>query len=124
MVILTTNLLQNLDSAFTRRFKYIVDFPLPDEALRERIWRQVFPAAAPRSERIDFGFLSRKFQLTGANIKNVAVNAAFLAASNGGVIDMPHIIKAIKREFQKMGKMPNRSDFGPYYEWIREAKVG
>lgn len=124
MVILTTNLLQNLDSAFTRRFKYIVDFPLPDEALRERIWQQVFPAAAPRSERIDFGFLSRKFQLTGANIKNVAVNAAFLAASNGGVIDMPHIIKAIKREFQKMGKLPNRSDFGPYYEWIREAKVG
>ncbi len=124
IVILTTNILQNIDSAFTRRLKYIVEFPTPDQNDREIMWNKVFPGSAPRSERIDYEFLSKQFRLTGANIKNIALNGAFLAASNGGCIEMFHIIKAVKREFQKMGKYPGRSDFGPYYELVKEASLG
>ena len=121
IVILTTNFLQNLDPAFMRRIKYTVDFPFPDEVHRERLWNRAIPETAPKSPRIDYTFLSKKFALTGASIKNIAINSAFLAASNGQTIEMHHLIWAIKREYQKMGKFPNRSEFGPYYELVKEV---
>jgi ATP-dependent 26S proteasome regulatory subunit len=58
----------------------VVEFPFPDESLREQIWRAHFPTEAPREEEIDFSFLARQFKLTGGNIKNIVLSAAFLAA--------------------------------------------
>jgi ATP-dependent 26S proteasome regulatory subunit len=105
MVILATNLRTNMDEAFTRRIRFIVEFPFPDEASRLKIWKTHFPGAAPLSDEIDFEFLSRQFQIAGGSIKNIVLNAAFLAAENGGVIGMDHILHGVKREFEKIGKL-------------------
>jgi AAA+ superfamily predicted ATPase len=120
IVILATNFRKNIDDAFTRRIHYIVEFPFPETQYRERIWRSLVPASAPLNEDVDFGFLARQFELTGGNIRNVALVAALLAAEEGGKICMEHFVLATARELQKMGKLPSRSDFREYYELTRE----
>ena len=118
IVILATNLSQNIDDAFMRRMHFNVEFPFPEEEYRYRIWRSLFPEEAPVSEDIEFEFLAKRFKLAGGNIKNIIVNAAFLAAEESGVIKMEHVIKAAKREFQKIGKVCSQSEFGKYYGLI------
>jgi SpoVK/Ycf46/Vps4 family AAA+-type ATPase len=120
VVILATNMRKNLDPAFTRRLNYVVEFPFPGEKYRDLIWRKVFPVETPISDDINFGFLSRKFKIAGGNIKNVAMNSAFLAAKDGGQVNMQNVMMAIKREFQKMGKLCSKSDFGQYYSLVRD----
>ncbi|MCP4428746.1 MAG: ATP-binding protein [Chloroflexi bacterium] len=111
VVVLATNLRENMDDAFTRRIRFIVEFPFPDEAHRREIWRAHFPGQAPMSDGIDYEFLARRFQIAGGNIKNVALNAAFLAAQNGGTIEMEHVLHGVQREFEKMGKLWNEHNF-------------
>ena len=120
IVILATNLSSNIDEAFLRRMHFKIEFALPDEKLREKIWRNIFPKHTPVSDDIDYGFLS-KLKITGGNIKNVALNAAFLAASNSGVVNMEHIIIGTRREFQKNGKLCVKGDFGVYYKIIENG---
>jgi len=121
IVILATNLRSNLDAAFTRRIRYAVEFPFPEPQLREQIWRKVFPAEAPLGSDVDMEFLARQFKLTGGGIRNIAVNAAFLAASNGGRVGMKQLIHATRRELQKMGKSCTKAEFGRYFPWVRDA---
>ncbi len=118
IVIMATNFQKNIDEAFTRRLRFIVEIPLPDRNYRARIWRNIFPAETPCAEDIAFDFLAGKFEISGGNIKNIALNAAFLAAENSGVVSMKHIIRATRREFQKMGRMFVKSDFGEYYHLL------
>jgi hypothetical protein len=120
VVILATNLQRNLDEAFLRRMQEVVDFPFPDEALRERIWLGHFPSEAPREDDIDFAFLAQQFKFTGGNIKNIVLHAAFLAAQESQPIAMQHLILATKAEFQKQGKLCVKADFGPYYELVHQ----
>jgi hypothetical protein len=80
----------------------------------------MFPPDAPLGQDIDFDFLGRKLKITGGNIKNIALNAAFLAAANAGVISMKHIIRSTKREFQKMGRLCVKADFEQYFDWIQD----
>jgi hypothetical protein len=115
MVVLATNLQRNLDEAFLRRLQEVVEFPFPDESLRERIWRGHLPPEAPRAADIDFEFLARQFNLTGGNIKNIVLKAAFLAAHDNVPIGMAHLIRSTTTEFQKQGKLSVKTDFGPYY---------
>jgi SpoVK/Ycf46/Vps4 family AAA+-type ATPase len=110
VVILATNLRENMDEAFTRRIRFIVEFPFPDVASRLRIWSTHFPKEAPLSDEIDYQFLSKQFQVAGGNIKNIVLNSAFLAAQDGGTIDMEHILRGAKREFEKIGKLWNESN--------------
>jgi len=118
IVILASNLSQNIDDAFLRRMHFTLEFPFPEEEYRYKIWRSLFPTEAPIAKDIDFAFLAKKFKFAGGNIKNIIVNAAFLAAEDSGSITMEHIIKAAKREFQKSGKVCSQSEFGKYYELI------
>jgi SpoVK/Ycf46/Vps4 family AAA+-type ATPase len=104
VVILATNLAENVDEAFTRRIRFRVEFPFPDQANCLRIWQTHFPAAAPLSAEIDFSHIAREFKVAGGNIKNIALNAAFLAAADGGIITSRHIMHGTRREFEKMGK--------------------
>jgi SpoVK/Ycf46/Vps4 family AAA+-type ATPase len=104
IAILTTNLRQNLDEAFLRRLAFVVNFPFPDVADRERIWRRIWPSATPVADDVDFGYLASTFKLSGGNIKNVALAAAFLAANDGDVVTMAHLLHATRREYQKSGK--------------------
>ena len=104
VAILATNLRQNLDESFVRRLAFTVHFPFPDAAQRRLIWERIWPAETPRDEAIDFEALAVKFKLSGGNIKNVALAAAFLAAEDSGCVSMRHLLTAVEREFQKMGK--------------------
>jgi SpoVK/Ycf46/Vps4 family AAA+-type ATPase len=113
IVILATNLRENMDEAFARRIRFIVEFPLPDEANRLRIWQTHFPAEAPVSPTVDYSYLARELRLPGGNIKNIALNAAFLAMANGGAVDMQHILHGTRREYQKMGKLWHESPTAP-----------
>ncbi len=115
VVILASNLSKNLDDAFQRRLQFTVLFPMPEQEERLAIWRQVFPQEAPLAQDLDFEFLARRFKLTGGSIKNIALTAAFFARADGAVIGMRHVILAIKREFQKMGRLCQKADFGDYY---------
>jgi hypothetical protein len=107
IVILATNLSQNMDEAFTRRIRFIVEFPFPDEANRLRIWQAHLPAEAPVAPDIDCKYLARKFHVAGGNIRNIVLHAAFLAVADGGAIALRHIIHGARREFEKMGKLWN-----------------
>jgi hypothetical protein len=120
IVVLATNLQRNIDDAFLRRIKEVVDFPFPDDKLRARIWRAHFPSEAPMADDIDFDFLASQFKLTGGNIKNIVLNAAFLAAEEGRSIKMSDLILGTKSELRKEGKLCTKSDFGPYYEFVQK----
>jgi AAA+ superfamily predicted ATPase len=120
VAILATNLSQNMDEAFTRRMQFVVDFPLPRISDRERIWRGLLPANAPRRDDIDFQFLASQFELSGGNIKNCVLSAAFLAAEEGGAISMAHMIQGVAREYGKLGRPLTRSHFGHYYGMVRQ----
>jgi SpoVK/Ycf46/Vps4 family AAA+-type ATPase len=118
MTILATNLRQNMDEAFVRRIQFIVDFPFPDELHRHKIWKVHFPKELPCGDDIDLEFFARQFRLAGGNIRNIVINASFLAAANDKRIGMKHLIHATMREFQKMGKLCVKGDFGKYYELL------
>jgi ATP-dependent 26S proteasome regulatory subunit len=122
IVILATNLRQHLDEAFVRRMHFTLEFPLPEEEYRRRIWEITFPTEAPRSEDLDLDFLAQRLKLAGGSIRNIILAAAFLAADDGRVIGMEHLVRATKREFQKMGKLVVKSDFGEYYHLASPQK--
>ncbi|MBW4518563.1 MAG: AAA family ATPase [Scytolyngbya sp. HA4215-MV1] len=119
IIILASNLSKNIDPAFIRRLHFSIEFPFPTEADRLQIWQRMFPPQAPRFNDIDFEFLSSKFKITGGNIKNVALTAAFRAAEEGSPIQMKHLILSMKREYQKLGRICERTEFEPYYELVR-----
>ncbi len=102
-IFMATNLLQNLDEAFRRRIGYMIQFPMPDESLREAMWANIFPNEAP-TEDINFGYLAKHIELSGAGIRNCAVGAALLAAGEGGSINMQRIIRAAQAEYKKQNK--------------------
>ena len=110
VVILSTNLRSNLDEAFTRRLQFVVDFPFPDEVQRLNIWKVLFPPGVPRDPGIDFAALAKKFKLPGGSIRNIIVNAAFMAASEKTAVSTRHILHGIRREMQKMGRLIQESD--------------
>ncbi len=112
--ILATNLKQNMDDAFLRRLHFLVDFPFPDDKYRYHIWSKVFPEDTPVNKDIDLKFLSTHFKISGGNIKNIAVNSAFLAAADSGVVKMKHIMEATKQEYKKIGRHFIKSDLGEY----------
>jgi len=87
VAVLATNLRQNLDAAFARRIEFIVPFDLPDVAARERLWRHHLPSTAPVASSVDCARLAALYELPGALIRNAAVAAAFLAASDTRRVD-------------------------------------
>ncbi len=114
VTILATNLMGNIDDAFMRRIQFVVEFPFPDAQYREKIWRIIFPEEAPLSEDVDYEFLADKLEISGGNIKNIAVAAAFYAAEQASPIGMNQIIRAARYEFKKMGKLFLKEEFGEY----------
>jgi ATPase family associated with various cellular activities (AAA) len=105
IAILASNLRQNLDDSFVRRLAFAIHFPFPDEESRERIWRGIWAPDTPLAEDVDFGVLAHRFELSGAHIRNIALAAAFLAADDGRFVATRHIMCAVRREYQKMGKV-------------------
>ncbi|MGN0412066.1 MAG: ATP-binding protein [Lachnospiraceae bacterium] len=114
--VLATNYKHNIDPAFFRRMKYIVEFQFPDADTREMLWRTTIPKGTPLADDVDIRFLAERFEFVGGNIKNCILNAAFLAAADGEgkEVGMKHYLMAIKYEFVKTGKVFTRADFEPY----------
>jgi len=110
--ILTTNLRKQLDSAFTRRFQMVVEFPRPDALSRAELWRRLLPPRAPLDAAVDPVFLGNAVALTGGGIRNAALHAAYLAAGQGGPIGLPHIAHALWRELAKEGREIAVQDLG------------
>ena len=108
LAILATNMKNALDAAFTRRLRFIVNFPFPGFAERRLIWRDVFPKQA-LTRGLDIDRLAR-LNLTGGNIHNVALNAAFLAARANKPVTMPLIFEAARAEFGKLERIVNEAD--------------
>lgn len=100
LAILTTNLKNALDTAFQRRLRFIVHFPFPDIQQREAIWRRAFPVGAPL-ENLDFGKLAR-LNVPGGGVRNISLNAAFLAAEEGGRLGMRHLLRAAQADRAKV----------------------
>src|SRR5262249_51179705 len=94
----------------TRRMRFIVDFPFPEDEDRLRIWRSVWPAEVPLASDVDLPALARMFRLSGGSIRNVALSAAFLAAQPDPSVCMQHLMSATRREMQKMGRLVNEDD--------------
>jgi SpoVK/Ycf46/Vps4 family AAA+-type ATPase len=111
VAILTTNLSDNLDTSFARRLAYTVHFPFPGPTERQRIWETVWPPDAPLGADVQPGWLAERFKLTGGNIRNVALAAASLVEDDGA-IGMTHVLHALRREYQKMGKALTECEIG------------
>ncbi|MFL6414194.1 MAG: AAA family ATPase, partial [Bryobacteraceae bacterium] len=111
VVILATNFRKNIDEAFVRRLHFTIDFPFPDEHDRRRIWGNIWPREMPQHPELDLAGIARRFEIAGGNIRNIALGAAFLAADNGGVVTMRHLLHATRREYQKMGKVVSYGEF-------------
>lgn len=110
LAILTSNLRVNLDSAFLRRIRFFVSFPFPDLGLRRCIWERVFPTAMP-SENLDYARLAR-LNLAGGNIRNIALNAAYIAADLDQPVRMEHLLTAARRECAKIERPMTAAETG------------
>jgi hypothetical protein len=100
LAVLTTNLKGSLDSAFLRRIRFVVQFPFPDQAARAEIWRRIFPTQAPLQD-VDTERLAG-LNVAGGSIRNIALNAAFLAAEEGTAVCMSHLLEAARAEYAKL----------------------
>lgn len=102
LAILTTNLKEDLDQAFLRRLRFIVNFPFPKSPERSEIWQRAFPQETPTKE-LNYKRLGQ-LDITGGNIKSIALNSAFLAADANEPVMMKHILEATKTEYLKWGR--------------------
>jgi hypothetical protein len=110
LAVLATNMKGALDSAFMRRIRFMVHFPFPDTAQRAQIWQRIFPLGAP-TEGLDLGKLAR-LNITGGNIRNIALNAAFLAAAEGTPVRMSHLRHSTRNEYAKLDKPLTEAELG------------
>jgi hypothetical protein len=125
LAILATNRKKDLDDAFMRRLRYIVDFPLPDAAERKKIWEQVIPEHADSSQ-VQVDFLADRFPLAGGSIRSIVFNACLqcadgsgLSQSNGqGRLTMQAVIVAVKREYDKMNRGLSLEQYGSYSRMV------
>jgi SpoVK/Ycf46/Vps4 family AAA+-type ATPase len=108
LAILTTNMRGALDNAFLRRIRFAVEFPFPDVPQRAAIWRRVFPPSAPTQD-LDAERLAR-LRMAGGNIRNIALNAAFLAADRREPVQMHHVRAAAQSEYAKLDRRPSRAE--------------
>jgi SpoVK/Ycf46/Vps4 family AAA+-type ATPase len=123
IAILTTNLRANLDESFTRRLAAVVDFPRPDEDQRRLLWERNLGDGMPRADDLDLGFLAASFELSGGSIRNIVLAAAYMAADDGHTVGMPHLIRAIQREYRKLGRLCAEGEFGPYHALISPSSA-
>jgi SpoVK/Ycf46/Vps4 family AAA+-type ATPase len=114
LAILTTNLKNSIDTAFLRRIRFVVEFPFPGHGERSRIWARAFPRETP-TQGLDFARLGQ-LNIAGGNIKNIALNAAFIAASSGQPVGMEHIYRASEAEYSKLEKPLTQSETSGWFE--------
>lgn len=110
ITILTSNLSSGIDEAFRRRLRFIIDFPMPDEATRVTLWKRMMPPNAPLADDIRWKWLARTFEMSGGYIRNAVLKAAIVASSHHKPISMAYLVEAAKDEARSMGKLMRISD--------------
>ena len=125
LMILATNRKEDLDPAFLRRLRFVVEFPLPGPDERLRIWERSLPPSIDR-RGLDLAFLARRFELSGGNIRAAAVAACLQSAAAGGPprLTMEHLVRALWRELDKLGRAVSPAIFGPFAGVIAAAERG
>lgn len=118
VAILTTNLRANVDEAFLRRIDVLVDFPVPDEGARRALWDHNLAAGMPVADDVDIAFLARSFRLSGGNIRNIVLAAAYLAADAGRPATMADVVRATAGEYRKLGRLCLESEFGAWHHLV------
>jgi|SRR6516162_1490018 hypothetical protein len=115
LAILATNRRKDLDEAFLRRLRFVLEFPLPGPTERLRIWQGVFPPGVDTSG-LDFDFLAQRFALAGGHIRAIVFQACLQSAAEGAprALDMPAIVRAVQREYEKLERANSLDQFGPY----------
>jgi hypothetical protein len=114
LAILATNLRSNIDEAFTRRLDLVVDFPMPDRALREDLWAYCLSPLQLGGD-VDLAFCAEAFELSGGDIRSIAVTIAYRAASKRRAVCMTDVIAAVGQEYRKLGRLRLEAEFGPYF---------
>jgi vesicle-fusing ATPase len=128
LAILATNRRKDLDDAFVRRLRFIIEFPMPGVEERRLIWRLVFPKEVDVSD-VDFNYLAKQFHLSGGNIRSIAFNACLRSANadqppSRGKVLMPDLLVAVKRELEKLNRTAGDEIFGHYSDMIKEQVGG
>jgi hypothetical protein len=111
LAILTTNLRQNMDEAFLRRLRFVVEFPKPDAAAREKIWQQCFHGVTQLSDAVNLADLARRIHVSGGSIRQIALRAAFAAAADHEKILTRHVHEAARAELLKLGMSSAAGEF-------------
>jgi ATPase family associated with various cellular activities (AAA) len=120
LAILSTNLRSNIDDAFTRRLDVIVDFPMPDPELRRRLWERCL-SGLPADDDLDLAYCAKAFELSGGNIRSIAVTIAYEAAAGDRPAQMADVVRAIGQEYRKLGRLTLEAEFGEYFPLLRPA---
>jgi hypothetical protein len=110
VTILASNRTRDMDEAFTRRFQFMIDFPMPDEAHRLKIWQRLLSTEAVGEGALDLPALAKRFETSGGEIKNAALAAAFMAAGEQVPLRTEHLIRGVQREFRKAGRIIRQRD--------------
>lgn len=112
IVLLATNLKEQIDDAFKRRIKYMISFSFPDAQTRKKLWKSLLPDRLPHESSLDIDFFAERFELSGSQIKDVLLQAAFIAANGNEVLGNRHVKEALKMNYRKYGKLLTDLDFG------------
>ena len=118
--ILTTNLQENIDEAFLRRFGAVVEFPMPNADQRLKLWTRALPKGAPKGDDLALEYIAEQFVLSGGPIINAGIQACILAATEGSKVCQRHVVRAVGMETIKMGKQVNRVHFGDFWEEVAD----
>ncbi|MEO5723551.1 MAG: ATP-binding protein [Ilumatobacteraceae bacterium] len=113
LVFMATNFEKNIDDAFLRRIHVRLPFPMPAPAERLALWQRNLPPRAP-TKNLDLQWLADNFEVSGGSIRNITVNAAFLAAAQGKPIEMEHLVTGLAGELRKAGRILQSSHFGEF----------
>ena len=105
IVILTTNFAASLDEAFRRRLSMHLQFPMPEQDERSRLWESMIPAEVPTEDELEFEHLGERFAMSGGYIRNAVIRAAFIAAAEGKRLGQRHLEYAARLEYEAMGKL-------------------
>ena len=121
LVILASNLVENIDPAFTRRFDVVLHFPRPSERERRRLWRIAFPRESPLAEEIDLDAMAR-LDMTGAGIVAAARTAALMAADERAeFIDMSHVVRGVARQYHRESRILTTAELGGYAALVQDT---
>ena len=118
MIILATNLVKNFDSAFMRRITVSIRFSEPDENMRKLLWKDMLQNTALAEDAVLIDNLAKQFEITGSNIKSIVRNALFMSFMEHRELRIEDIAKAVKVEFEKLGKIPNLSSLGIFFTYV------